>query len=349
LFKTRLNLVFGELVLKKMNKNNHMQKRTLVVGSVAIDVLFGLQEKIRDRIVLTGKKLGRQNLMFTANAKEERYGGTGGNIAYGLGLLGVRPILFSAAGRDFTRDFQKHLIRHGVDLRIHLDKRSYTATFYGMSDRVKEQIGVWQPNAHVQMKHASIIDEVGKNDIKNIAVCIFSGKPSLTHPHLKTIRRMLGKRTCIIYDPGKMMTSGRDKTLLLHDLKLSDIFIVNDVELSQVSLLLKRTIAQILALGPKAIIETKGKDGSVIHEKEKTTHVQALKPAKLVEATGAGDAYRAGLMYGILNGLSLHAACRIGSYLGSRNVETLGGQTYRLDKKHFHKFLSKENIKVSKT
>lgn len=315
--------------MKKYGKKG----RALVVGSAAVDILFGVYGTIRERIVHTNGKLGKQNLMFTAAGKQQHYGGTGANIAYGLGILGAKPILFASAGQDFEHGFREHLVKHGVDERVYIEKNDWTATFYGMSDEAKEQIGVWQPNAHAKLGAISIVEKLGKENLKDVAVAIFSGAPSVVYRHLKDVRGTLGKRVFIIFDPGKMMSSPEDKLCLTQGLRLSDIFIVNDTELHQAESILGFSKEKIFALGVKAIIETKGAEGSTIHEKGKTTHIKAFKPKRVVETTGAGDAYRAGLIYGLLKGEDLTEACRIGSYMGAKNVETLGGQAYRVNLK----------------
>src|SRR3990167_10183300 len=94
--------------------------RPLVVGSIAFDLIFPIHGKIQDEILVEKDgKLGRQNLMFTAKTKESFWGGTGGNIAYGLGLLGKKPLLFSLAGKDFEGSgFEPHLKKAGVDSRV---------------------------------------------------------------------------------------------------------------------------------------------------------------------------------------------------------------------------------------
>jgi adenosine kinase len=309
-----------------------MHKRALVVGSVAFDVIFDIHGQIKNNIVIENGKAGRQNLMFTAKVKQQHYGGAGANIAYGLGLLGVKPILFASVGKDFKPDFHKHLKANGVDVRVHTEKKNWTAAFYGMSDEAREQIGVWQPNAHDLLDTVSITDSLDKKTLKNVSVAIFHGKPSIPLRHMTDIRKILGKNVTIIFDPGQNMAF-YDKHTFEKCLSLADIFIVNDVELGQALSILRCTREDIFKLGIKAIVETKGADGSVIYEDGKKTDVPARKAKRVVETTGAGDAYRAGLIYGLLEGLDLARACRIGSYLGSKNVETLGGQAYMVTAK----------------
>ncbi|KKU68564.1 MAG: PfkB domain protein [Parcubacteria group bacterium GW2011_GWA2_47_16] len=308
-----------------------MKKRALVVGSVAFDVIFDIHGKIKDSIAIEGGKAGKQNLMFTAKIKQQHYGGAGANIAYGLGLLGVKPILFSSVGKDFKPDFHKHLKSHGVDVRVHTENKNWTATFYGMSDDAREQIGVWQPNAHDLLDTVSITDTVDKKTLKNVTVALIHGKPSIPLKHMGDIRKILGRNVTIIFDPGQNM-SLYSKDVFEKCLALSDIYIVNDIELKQSLTILKCDVKDIFKFGIKSIIETKGEAGSVIYENGKTTSIPARKVSKVVEATGAGDAYRAGLIYGLLEGADLAAACRIGSYLGAKNVETRGGQAYMVSR-----------------
>jgi len=307
-------------------------KRALVVGSVAFDVIFDIHGQIKNNIVIEGGKAGRQNLMFTAKVKQQHYGGAGANIAYGLGLLGVKPILFASVGKDFKPDFHKHLRKNGVDVRVHTEKKNWTAAFYGMSDEAREQIGVWQPNAHDLLESISITDTLDKKTLKSVGVALFHGKPSIPLRHMTDIRKILGKNVTIIFDPGQNMAL-YDKETFEKCLALADIFISNDVELGQALAILKCSRDEMFNFGIKAIIETKGEDGSVIYEAGKKIVIPARKPKQVVETTGAGDAYRAGLIYGLLEGLDLAGACRIGSYLGSKNVETIGGQAYEVSSK----------------
>lgn len=327
-----------------MLKNSKFARnRALVVGSVAYDVIFDIHGQIKNNIVVEAGKAGRQNLMFTAKTKQQHYGGAGANIAYGLGLLGVKPILFSSVGKDFKPDFHKHLKSHGVDVRVHIEKKNWTATFYGMSDDVREQIGVWQPNAHDMLDSVSIADTLDKKTLQSVSVAIFHGQPSVPLRHMRDVRKILGKNVTIIFDPGQNMTL-YDKTALETCLSFADILILNDVEFSQALKILHCQREDIFKFGPRTIIETKGEEGSVVYEWGKITSIPARKVSKVVEATGAGDAYRAGLIYGLLEGVDLASACRIGAYLGAKNVETRGGQNYTLNTRELDAALEAQNF-----
>ena len=320
-------------VLKK-DLRKLMKKRALVVGSVAFDMIFGIHGKIQDEILVEKDgTLGRQNLMFTAKTREHFWGGTGGNIAYGLGLLNTNPLLFSLAGKDFDGSgFGPHLKAVSVDSRVVIDKKSWTAIFYGMSDELGQQIGVYQPNAYEGIDAIPLSKTLSKRDLASVGVAIFSaGTGKSIYRHMKELRGRLGKNVIIIFDPGQVISIFYDKKLLEATLKLADIFIGNEVECKQLKTILGYSHAKLLNQGLRAVIQTNGERGSVIYEKNRATVIKAVKPKKIVETTGAGDAYRAGLIYGILKGFDLPSACRIGAYMGAKNVETVGGQAYNIN------------------
>ncbi len=323
---------------KKEGKNK-IEKTALVVGSVAFDVIFDIRGKIQDEILVEENgKLGKQNLMFTAKDKKHFFGGTGGNISYGLGILDVKPLLFSVAGKDFKGEFENHLKNNGVDLRVDVKKDGHTASFYGMSDDLRQQIGVYQPNAYGEVDETPLSKTLSKKDFESVGVAIFSaGTGKSIYNHMKELRNKLGKKCIFIFDPGQVISVFYDKKLLEDTLKLTDIFIGNEIEFKQLESILGYGVDKLLKSGLRAVIQTLGEKGSIIYEMEnnecKKTHISVVKAKKVVETTGAGDAYRAGLIYGLLNGMDLESACKIGAKLGAKNVETIGGQAYKINKK----------------
>lgn len=307
--------------------------RALVVGSVAFDLIFGIHGKIQDEILVEKDgKLGRQNLMFTAKSREHFFGGTGGNIAYGLGLLKQKPLLFSLAGQDFEGSgFLPHLKKADVDSRVVVDEKGWTATFYGMSDELGQQIGVYQPNAYEKVHTIPLSKTISPKDFNHIGVAIFSAGTGMSIlRHMKETREKCGKDTLIIFDPGQVISIFYDKTLLEQTLALADIFIGNEVEIKQLQTILGYSIEKVLEKGVRAVIETLGEKGSVIYEDGKTTRVKAVTVKKMVEATGAGDAYRAGMIAKLLEGKNLKEACEFGAKIASLSVGSRGGQNYSI-------------------
>lgn len=308
-------------------------KRPLIVGSVAFDLIFGIHGKIQDEILVEKDgTLGRQNLMFTARQREHFWGGTGGNIAYGLGLLKMKPFLFSLAGKDFEGSgFGPHLRKAGVDMRVVTDKKSWTAVFYGMSDELGQQIGVYQPNAYEKIDALPLSKTMMPRDWGEIGVAIFSaGTGTSIYRHMKETRERCGKGVMVIFDPGQVISIFYGKALLEKTLALADIFIGNEVECKQLQTILGYTHDKLLAKGLCAVIETRGEKGSVIYEENRMTGIKAVQAKKVVEATGAGDAYRAGMIASLLQKKTLKEACELGSRIAARSVASRGGQTYTL-------------------
>ncbi len=325
-------------------------KRPLVVGSVAFDLIFGIHGKIQDEILVEKDgSLGRQNLMFTAKTREHFWGGTGGNIAYGLGLLKTKPLLFSLAGKDFeSSGFGPHLKAAGVDSRVVVNNKNWTAVFYGMSDKLGQQIGVYQPNAYEKIDTLPLSKTLTSKDFADVGVAIFSaGTGKSIYRHMKELRQKRGKEVVIIFDPGQVISIFYDKAMLEKTLALADIFIGNEVELKQLQTILGYDIKTLLAKGVKAVIETLGEKGSVLYESSikqdlafahgreqmlnvQKNYIKSVRAKKVIETTGAGDAYRAGMIAKLLQGKTLKEACEFGSATAARSVAFRGGQTYRI-------------------
>ncbi len=304
--------------------------KVLISGSLVFDTLFDLVNPIRDQIVIKDGKPGKQNLMFGANEKKVYFGGTAGNIAYGIASLKGKALVASVVGKDFG-DYAKQLKKKGLESRILVEKDGYTATYYGMSDPNKEQVGIFQGNAYYKHVEMPISKLLKSSDWKDIGVAIFSpGTAKSITNHLKEFRKKAPKNALAIFDPGQMLMVDFTENFLDVALSHADMLILNDTELSHLKKHFGFTLEKIFALGTKYVIETRGAEGSTLHEINKRTDIKALKVKKVVDPTGAGDAYRAGLMHGIISGKTLVESMRIGSRLGALCVQFPGGQTYKL-------------------
>jgi len=307
-----------------------MNERALVVGSVAFDIIFGIHGDIRKEILVKEGKVDKVSMMFTAKGKQRYFGGTGGNIAYGLGLLEEKPMLFSVAGKDFETEYGEHLKNKQIDLRIVIKKNGYTASYYGISDEEYQQIGIWQPDVYGDnIEEVSLSDSLSDEDFKQIKVAIFSpGTGISTRNHMVELRKKQDK-ALIIFDPSQVLSIFYDEILLKECLSVTDIFVGNETEVAQLKTVFGLTTGEILRMGLRAIIETKGEDGCIIYEKSGAKRIPSIKPRRLVETTGAGDAFRSGLIYGLLKDKTLKEACEIGVFMGAKNVEEYGGQMYQ--------------------
>lgn len=308
-----------------------MSKKILVTGSIAFDSVFNIHGTIQDEIVISNGKLGKQNMMFTAKNKEVYFGGTGANIAYGLGLLGAEPLFFSVAGKDFKGEYENHLKKSGVNARIFIDENGYTANFMGMSDEKDQQLGIFQPNAYSKIEKIPFTRFITKKELGNISLAICSaGTQKSIYQDIKTIRKAGGKKTIIIFDPGQNISVFYDQKLLGKTLRLSSIVMGNETEMLQMKKILNLDIQDIFKLGVENVIETYGEKGSVVYSKEKNIHIKPVPVKKVKDPTGAGDAYRAGLIYGISNNLSLEKSCKFASSIAAQCVKSIGAQNYKI-------------------
>jgi adenosine kinase len=316
------------------------KSKVLVVGSIAYDVIFAIHGDIKNEIPLKDGQIDKINLMFTAKNKERYFGGTAGNIAYGLGQLGEKPLVFSVAGGDFIQDYSKHLKNLEVQQRIIVKDKEFSATFYGISDEEYQQIGIWQPNAYGDyIEEAKLDDTVSPKEFEGIEYAIFSpGTGISTRNHMLELKKK-NKEAKIIFDPSQVLSIFYDKKLLLECLSLTDILISNDTEIAQFETLFGLDKNAILDIGVEYVIETRGGDGSIVFSKDSEKSIPPKRPKRLVETTGAGDAFRAGLLYGLANDNDIETACRIGAYMGAKSVEEFSGQLYSADLNELKKII----------
>lgn len=270
-----------------------------------------------------GKILVVGPITFDTIKNKRFYGGTAANIAYGLGILGAKPILFSAAGHDFLGSYEKHLKKNKVDLRVHIDKKNRTACF------LKEtgEKNVWHPNACENMAKISIQKFFSEKDLENVAFAIFSSyAPRDTVKHMEEFKKV-SKNAMVIFDPGQT-TKSYSKKDLKKCLSLCDLVILNEFEYVDASKILGIDMNKFLFNANKIIIETKGGKGSEILFNKKKIKIPAIYSKHVIDAIGAGDAYRAGLIFGLSNGMNLTKSCKLGARVASKNVEFLGCQQY---------------------
>ncbi len=211
-------------------KSNFKSPRILISGSLVFDTIFELNSAIGDQVAIENGKASKQNLMFTAEEKEIYFGGTAGNICYGLGLLKESSFVFSAAGKDFD-EYKIHLEKNGGVFRGKKDSNGYTATYFGMTDTKKEQLGIFQPGAYGKnINSLSLLGNFSRQELEGIVCAVFAVGTAKSITKQIVEFRKINKTAFTIFDPGQMLAVDFTKELLERSLKNSDIVIFNDTE-----------------------------------------------------------------------------------------------------------------------
>ena len=302
-----------------------------VSGSLAYDRIMTFPGRFSDHIM--PDKIHMLNVSFTVSGLVERLGGTAGNIAYALAMLGEKPTILSTLGHDGVR-YREWLARNGIsDKAIVTIAEEFTAGAYITTDQDDNQITGFNPGA---MKQPSRFDLAGADPDESIAV-IAPGNLD----DMKAYRDVYAARGVpFIFDPGQSLPiwDGRD---LAKTLVGSRVLISNDYEFA---LIQQRTGLDKAALlqRVKAIITTKAERGSVIITPEGELTVPAYPiRGSLVDPTGAGDAYRGGLVKGLVSGKGLVVSARMGTVCASFCVQMQGTQSYHFTPAEFEERLQK--------
>lgn len=307
-----------------------MNKKIIVCGSLAYDRIMVFPGYFSDHIL--PEKIHVLNVSFTVDGMKERFGGTAGNIAYALSLMGENPLISATIGHDYHGYFKwlKDNCISTENIRIIEDE--FTASAYITTDRADNQITGFNPGA---MKYSSSLD-FDKFNPKETIVIISPGNVGnmMNYPGSCKSRGI-----DYIFDPGQSLPMLNAKELI-RAIEGCRILICNDYELD---LILRMTGLKKEALMSLAgdIIVTKGELGSVIFTQDGEIAIPAVKPKIVVDPTGAGDAYRGGLVGGIVQGKNIEHCARMGGVCASFAVECYGTQDYRFSPEEFSERLTR--------
>ncbi len=290
-----------------------------VSGSLAYDRIMDFPGRFADHIL--PEKIHILNVCFMVNGMTERFGGTAGNIAYNLTILEEAPVILATGGRDFG-PYQEWLVKLGLPLAgIRLIPQEFTAGAYITTDLSDNQITGFNPGA---MKHPSEFAFDGVEPGKALAIIA----PGNLEDMLVYSRYYKSIGLPYIFDPGQSIPAWQGPDL--QEMTTGALaLIVNDYELE---MLQKKTGLDMAGLQrcTEVIITTRGEEGSEVLTPAGTEAVSAVRARQVQDPTGAGDAYRAGLLKGLALKLPWGAAARIGSVLASFSVEQPGTQEHRV-------------------
>jgi adenosine kinase len=290
-----------------------------VSGSLAYDRIMDFPGRFADHIL--PEKIHILNVCFMVNGLTERFGGTAGNIAYNLALLGEKPVILATGGRDFGL-YQEWLTELGLPLTgIRLIDEEFTAGAYITTDLADNQITGFNPGA---MKHESEYHFDGANPGESLAIIA----PGNLADMLVYSRRYKEMGLPYIFDPGQSIPVwGTDDLREMATGALAIIMNDYEMEMFHQKTGLAEGDLQNLA---QALIITKGEEGSELIGPEGRQIIPPARPLQVQDPTGAGDAYRAGLIKGLTLNLPWATAALLGSTVASFAVEQAGTQEHRV-------------------
>jgi adenosine kinase len=292
--------------------------RIYVSGSLAYDRIMDFPGRFADHIL--PEKIHILNVCFMVNGLLERFGGTAGNIAYNLALLNHPPVILATGGRDFG-PYEDWLRSLGLSLEgIRLIPEEFTAGAYITTDLADNQITGFNPGA---MKHPSEYPFDGLDPDRSLAIVA----PGNLEDMLSYSRLYQERGLPYIFDPGQSIPVwGPDDLQAMATGALA--LIVNDYELELFQQKTGLTTKAILKRTP-TLITTRGEEGSEVATLREVCTIPAVPPHQVLDPTGAGDAYRAGLLKGLARGLPMVEAARLGAATASFAVEQQGTQEHR--------------------
>lgn len=295
----------------------------LICGSLAYDTIMVFRDHFKNHIL--PDKIHILNVSFQVPVLRREFGGCAGNIAYNLRLLGGDPLPLGTAGRDFG-PYAEWLDRWKIDRRhIKVLEDAYTAQAFITTDLSDNQITAFHPGAMNRSHEVAVTEANGVT----IGIVAPDGRDGM----IEHAAQFAAAGIPFIFDPGQGMPLFNGKELLQFVDQASWIT-VNDYE---AQVMQERTGEKIetLARRVRAMVVTRGADGSRVYTEAKVIEIPAVRAREARDPTGCGDAYRAGLLYGLTNKLDWETTGRIASLISSIKVAHTGTQNHRLTREEF--------------
>ena len=288
----------------------------LVTGSIAYDTIMVFPDRFRHHLL--ADQLHILNVCFLTPEMRREFGGTAGNIGYNLKLLGEEPLVMATVGDDI----QPYLERFGeLGIPTRLFTRvpgQFTAQAFITTDLDDNQITAFHPGAMNHSHKNHVTPELGAR----LAIIGPDGKEGM----LQHARECAASAVPFLFDPGQglPMFSGEE---IREFLRLADYVAVNDYEGKLLEEKTGRKL-EVLAREVKALVCTLGANGSLIFAAGKRHEVPCVRADAVVDPTGCGDAYRAGLLYGIARGWDWDSIGKLGAVMGALKIARRGGQNH---------------------
>jgi len=298
----------------------------IVTGTLGFDYIMDFAGLFSDRIM--PEKIHALSLSFLVDTLSKQYGGTAGNIAYTLKLLGIEPYILAPAGNDFV-PYKKFLQSHRISTKyIAIHENVSTGAYFVMTDQKDNQIGSFFLGA---TKYADKLS-VAKVSEKHSLVIIAPTEPSAMKLYVKECRQ---QKFPYVYDPAFQIGNFKPEELR-EGITGAQMLIGNDYEIELIKQKLEVSHEELILMVP-VLITTLASRGSIIETRHDAMHVKPAKPKNTSDPTGSGDAYRAGFIAGYLKGYDLQVCGQMGSVAAVYTVEKYGTQTHTFTKKEFMK------------
>jgi adenosine kinase len=292
-------------------------KAALICGSVAYDTILQFPDRFKSHIL--PDKIHILNVSFLVPDMRREFGGCAANIAYGLKLLGDRGVPMATAGHDFA-PYAERMVAQGIPVEhIRLIDETFTAQAFITTDLDDNQITAFHPGA-MQHAHLNRVSDAGST----IALGIVA--PDGRQAMIEHAAQFAAARIPFIFDPGQGMPMfGAEE--LKSFIAQARWVAVNDYEWGMLQQKTGFTVSDITAQ-VEALVVTRGAEGSIVYTKGGILTVPSARPKAVVDPTGCGDAYRAGLIHGLLHGLDWETTGRVASLMGAIKIESRGPQNY---------------------
>jgi adenosine kinase len=291
---------------------------TLICGSIAYDTIMVFRDRFRNHIL--PDQIHILNVSFLVPDMRREFGGCAGNIAYNLRMLGGSPLIMATVGEDY-QPYAYRLDRLKLSqAHVRQVKNTFTAQAFITTDLDDNQITAFHPGA---MNHSHLNAVADAKDV-SLGIVAPDGREGMQNH----ARQFAQAGIPFIFDPGQGMPMFNGEELL-EFIGMASYIALNDYEARMLQERTGRKIDQLASM-VKALIITEGGDGSVIYVDGSPLRIPSVKAEAVLDPTGCGDAYRAGLLYGIALGFDWPTTGRLASLMGAIKIASRGGQNHVL-------------------
>jgi adenosine kinase len=295
---------------------------TLICGSIAYDTIMVFRDRFQNHIL--PDKLHILNVAFLVPDLRREFGGCAGNIAYSLRMLGGDPLIMATVGDDYAPYAERLAKLQVSEQHIRKVAGTYTAQAFITTDIDDNQITAFHPGAMNHSHENRVRDALSSNASRRVTLGIVA--PDGRDGMLQHAREFHEGGVPFIFDPGQglPMFNGEE---LFEFVRMADYVTVNDYEAQMLQEKTGQTIESLAKLA-KALVVTLGARGSLIYTERGQLEIPSVKPEAIVDPTGCGDAFRAGLLYGLASDMDWPTTGRLASLMGSLKIAHRGGQNH---------------------